>query len=129
MDNKLLSRIRALFGVVLVLSVATLVVAAVVGSESPVWVRGTIVAVIAVILLLLAGRAAAGSRGAYKRMLIMTTVAPIAVAVIVALPHDGFPVWMKIEQTVVGLLLLAAAVLAGRRGVRQAYRTPQPADR
>ncbi len=123
MDKNLHSRIRALFAAVLALSVATLVVAAVVGSDAPVWVRGTIVAVIAVVLLLLAKRAAAGSRGAYRRMLIMTTVAPIAVVVIVALPHDGFPVWMKIEQSVVGLLLLGAAVLAGRRDVRQAYRS------
>ena len=123
MDKSLHILIRALFGAVLVLSLATLGVAAVVGSDAPVWVRGTIVAVIAVVLLLLARRAAAGSRGAYRRMLIMSTVAPIAVAVIVVLPHDGFPAWMKIEQSVVGLLLLGAAVLAGRRDVRQAYRS------
>lgn len=123
MDKNLYAQLRTLFAAVLVLSVATLVVAAVVGSDTPVWVRGTIVAVIAVVLLLLAGRAAAGSRGAYRRMLIMSIVAPIAVIVIVALPHDGFPAWMKIEQSVVGLLLLGAAVLAGRRDVRQAYRS------
>ena len=123
MDNKLRVRLLSLFGAVLVLSAATLVVAAVVGSKAPVWIRGTIVAVIAVVLVLLANRAAAGSRGAYKRMLIMTIVAPIAVVAIVAIPYDGFPLWMKVEQSVVGLLLLGAAVLAGRRGVRQAYRT------
>jgi hypothetical protein len=55
-------------------------------------------------------------------MRLMTTIAPVGVAVIVALPHDGFPLWMKIEQAVVGVLLLSAAVMVGRTNVRQAYR-------
>src|SRR4051812_1963308 len=101
MDKKLHGRVRAAFAAVLALSIATLVVAAIVGSSAAVWVRGTIVVVIAAVLIALARRAFRGSRGAYRRMLIMSTVAPLAIVVIVALPHDGFPVWMKMEQTVV----------------------------
>jgi hypothetical protein len=127
MDNELYARLRALFGIVLVLSLATLATAAVIGSNSQVWVRGTIVAVIAVLLLVLARRAHAGSRGAYIRMRVMSTVAPIAVLAIVAIPHDGFPGWMKVEQGVVGALLAAAAVLLGRRSVRAAFAKSEPA--
>jgi hypothetical protein len=90
MDNVLYVRVRALFGTVLVISLVTLGLAALVGGNAAVWIRGTI-------------------------------VAAIAIVVIIALPHDGFPVWMKIEQAVVGVLLLAVAIMVGRRAVRQAY--------
>jgi hypothetical protein len=128
MDNERYVRVRALFIAVLAISVATLGVAAAVGGNPTVWVRGGIVTAIAAILTVLVRRAYAGSRGAYLRMRLMTTIAPVAVAVIVALPHDGFPVWMKAEQVVVGLLLAAAAVALYRGAVRRAYRkTAQPA--
>jgi hypothetical protein len=128
MDNERYRRVRALFGTVLALSVATLGVAAAIGGNPTVWVRGAIVTAIAAILILLAGRAYAGSRGAYLRMRLMTTIAPVAVAVIVALPHDGFPAWMKAEQVVVGLLLAGAAVALYGGAVRRAYgKTAQPA--
>jgi hypothetical protein len=118
MDNKVYERVRALFAAVLVLSVGTLGVAAVVGGGDAVWVRGVIVTVIAAVLILLARRAYQGSRGAFRRMRIMSIVAPIAIVVIVALPHDGFPVWMKAEQAVVGVLFVAVAVM-----LRRAYST------
>jgi hypothetical protein len=121
MDNVLYVRVRALFGTVLVISLVTLGLAALVGGNAAVWIRGTIVAAIAALLILLARQAFHGSRGAYLRMRLMSTVAPIAIVVIIALPHDGFPVWMKIEQAVVGVLLLAVAIMVGRRAVRQAY--------
>lgn len=121
MDNTTYGRVRALFGAVLVISVATLGVAAVVGGNAAVWVRGAIVVAIAALLVDAARRAVRGSRAGYLRMALMTSAAPLAIAVIVALPDDGFPVWMKGEQAVVGLLLLAAAVLVDRRSVRSAY--------
>lgn len=121
MDNELYGRVRALFGAVLVVSLAALGVAALVGGSAAVWVRGIIVVVISAVLIALAGRAFHGSRAAYLRMRLMSTVAPVAIVVIVALPHDGFPVWMKAEQTVVGVLLATAAVMVGRKGVRRAY--------
>ncbi len=58
------------------------------------WIRGT--SVIVITALLIVGQAGLhGSRGAYLRMRLMSTVAPLATVIIVALPHDGFPVWMK----------------------------------
>jgi hypothetical protein len=128
MDNGRYVRVRALFIAVLAISIATLGVAAAIGGNPSVWVRGGIVTAIGAILKVLAGRAYAGSRGAYLRMRLMTTIAPVAVAVIVALPHDGFPAWMKAEQVLVGLLLAAAAVALYRSAVRRAYgKTAQPA--
>jgi hypothetical protein len=124
MDNELYKRVRALFVGVLILSAATLGIAALVGGNAAVWIRGTIVIVIAAVLIALARRAFHGSRAAYLRMRLMSTVAPLAIVVIIALPHDGFPVWMKAEQAIVGVLLLAAAIMVGRRTVRQAYPRP-----
>ncbi|WP_269857099.1 hypothetical protein [Streptomyces sp. RPT161] len=121
MDNGLYRRIRALFAAVLVLSVATLGIAALIGGNAAVWVRSGIVTAIATVLIALARRAFGGSRAAYLRMRLMSTVAPLAIVIIVALPHDGFPAWMKVEQAVVGVLLLAVAVMVGRKAVRQAY--------
>jgi hypothetical protein len=65
-------------------------VAAAIGGNPTVWVRGGIVTAIAAILTVLARRAYAGSRGAYLRMRLMTTIAPVAVAVIVGLRTTAF---------------------------------------
>lgn len=122
MDNTRYGRVRALFAASLAVSIGALGVAALVGGNATVWTRGVIVTVIAALLLVLAKRAMGGSRGAYRRMRFTTTVAPVATAVVIALPHDGFPGWMKAEQAVFGILLAAAAVVVGRRSVRDAYR-------
>ncbi|MFB7191749.1 hypothetical protein ACFCZT_42170 [Streptomyces sp. NPDC056230] len=121
MDNNLYGRVRALFVTVLAISIATLGIAALIGGNAAVWIRSIIVTAIAAVLISLAGKASCGSRAAYLRMRLMSTVAPLAIVIIIALPHDGFPIWMKVEQAVVGVLLLAVAVMVGRKDVRQAY--------
>ncbi|WP_329194121.1 hypothetical protein [Streptomyces sp. NBC_01435] len=121
MDNKLYGRVRALFVAVLAISIATLGIAALIGGNAAVWIRSIIVTAIAAVLISLAGKASRGSRAAYLRMRLMSTVAPLAIVIIIALPHDGFPVWVKTEQAVVGVLLLAVAVRVGRKDVRHAY--------
>ena len=113
MDKDAYARIRTLFIAVLAISVTAVGVAAAIGGSSTVWVRGAIVTVIAAVLIGLAKRAYAGS-GAYLRMRLMTTIAPVAVVVIVVLPHDGIPRWMKAERVIVGLLLAAAAITLSR---------------
>ncbi|MFD7497704.1 hypothetical protein ACFV8T_36080 [Streptomyces sp. NPDC059832] len=121
MDNNLYGCVRALFVTVLAISIATLGIAALIGGNAAVWIRSIIVTAIAAVLISLAGKASRGSRAAYLRMRLMSTVAPLAIMIIIALPHDGFPIWMKVEQAVVGVLLLAVAVIVGRKDVRQAY--------
>jgi xanthine/uracil permease len=122
-DNELYVLIRRLFGAVTILSLLTLGIAAVVGGSFTVWVRGIIVLVIGTLLIRFAGRAYNGSRGAYRRMRLMASIAPIAIVAIIAIPHDGFPAWVKVEQALVGILLATAATMLARDRVRRAYRT------
>ncbi|GHF84204.1 cytochrome bd-type quinol oxidase subunit 2 [Amycolatopsis bartoniae] len=82
-----------------------------------VWTRAVIVLVTAVVLVLLTNRAARGSRGAFRRLRIISIVVPVAIAVIVALP-GLFPLWMRLEQGLCGLVMIAYAVVVnGRRTV------------
>ncbi|MFE3877522.1 hypothetical protein ACFXPX_24405 [Kitasatospora sp. NPDC059146] len=85
-----------------------------------VWVRGTIVLVSAAVTLLLTVRAARGSRGAFRRLRIISGVMLVAIAAIIAVP-GVFPVWMKIEQGLCGLALAGAAVLLNGRQLRTLF--------
>ncbi|MFG3254075.1 hypothetical protein [Streptomyces sp. NPDC048172] len=82
-----------------------------------VWIRGVAVAVSSLAMCLFAARAARGSRAAFRRMRIICVVMVVAIVVIVALP-GAFPVWMRVEQAVCGLLLLPVLVLTGRGRLR-----------
>lgn len=88
--------------------------------NSAVWIRGTIVAASSLLSLLFALGAARGSRRAYLRLRIVSAVMVVAVAAVIALPGT-FPLWLKIEQGVCGLLLLAVVVIVNGRGVRSAF--------
>ncbi len=124
--------IRALVGGYLVLGVVTLGVIVALRNDaaqvnSAVWTRATIVVVTAVLLIMFIGRAARGSRGAYRRLRIVSIITPVAIAVIIAVPGT-FPLWMKIEQGICGLVMIAVAVIANGshlRGVFAARRATQ----
>ncbi|MGW5721217.1 hypothetical protein ACWEVP_33920 [Amycolatopsis sp. NPDC003865] len=80
-----------------------------------VWVRATLVVASSLLTFAFARSAARGSRKGLLRLRIVSAVMLVAIAVIVALP-GLFPVWLRIEQAVCGLLLLGVVVLAhGRR--------------
>jgi hypothetical protein len=81
------------------------------------WVRSIIVVGTALILLSAARLAARGSRGAFLRLRIISIVTTVAIVVIVALPGT-FPVWLKAEQSVCGVLMLGVALLANTRPAR-----------
>ncbi|NUR88910.1 MAG: hypothetical protein HOY71_32900 [Nonomuraea sp.] len=121
MDKQDYERVRNLHVAVLAVSLAALGVAAVVGGEWPVWVRGGAVAAAAAWLVALSGQAYRGSRAAFVRIRWIATVAPFGIVLLIVAPNSGFPVWMKVEQGVVGLLLAAVALIVNRRAVRQAY--------
>jgi hypothetical protein len=117
--------IKALAGGYLIISLAA--VAAIYALRhhpaqvnSAVWTHGIIVAASAVVMFLVALRAARGSRGAFRRLRIISVVLVVAIAVIIALPGD-FPLWMKAEQGVCGLLMLGVAVLANGRHLRSLF--------
>ncbi|KIZ13671.1 hypothetical protein [Streptomyces natalensis] len=85
-----------------------------------VWIRGTLVVVSAVVMFVCAVRAARGSRPAYRRMRIISTVMVLVIAVIIALPGT-FPLWMKIEQGVCGLFLTGVVAILNGRHLRTLF--------
>ncbi|MEV1174060.1 hypothetical protein [Nonomuraea sp. NPDC049784] len=118
---------RLLTGGYLGISVLTLV-AVVLFRDDPsvvndaVWVRGTIVAVSALATFAFAVGTSRGSRRAYLRLRIISAVMVVAIVVIIALP-GLFPVWMKIEQGVCGLVLLGVVAIANGRHLRSLFAT------
>jgi hypothetical protein len=116
--------IRVLLAAYLAATVATLVVLAARHADAgfatdEAWGHAIVVLVFAALLVPAASRAAQGSRGAYRRLLIVSIVIPVVSVVLVALPHL-LPGWMRVEQAVYGVLLLVVAVLAARSPVRRA---------
>ncbi|WP_316528628.1 hypothetical protein [Kitasatospora brasiliensis] len=87
---------------------------------APVLVRGTIVVAGAALTLLLTVRAANGSRGAFRRLRILSAVMIVAIVTIIALPGT-FPVWMKVEQGACGLALAGVAVVVNGRHLRSLF--------
>ena len=85
-----------------------------------VWVRATIVVGSSLLTFLFAKQAAAGSRRGYLRLRIVSAIMLVAIVVIVALP-GAFPVWLRIEQAVCGLLLLGVVLEINRSQVRTAF--------
>jgi hypothetical protein len=120
-----LRAVRLLVGCYLAVSLLVLLVAFVLRNDADavtdaVWTRGIIMAASAVLTLGYAVHAARGSRRAYLRLRIVTAVMVMAIAVIIAVP-GAFPVWMKIEQGVCGLVLAAVIVIINGRRVRASF--------
>jgi hypothetical protein len=74
--------------------------------------------------LLFANRMAAGRRWAYVRLRVLSVVGTIGIAVLVSVPGP-YPVWMRIEQGVQGLVLLALAVVLARPAVKARFARSQ----
>ena len=104
---------KVLTGAYLVLSLGTLVAIVLLRNTGLVndaaWVRGTIVAASSALTFAFAMR---GTRRAYLRLRIVAGVMLVAIAVIIALPGT-FPLWMKVEQGICGLLLLGLRPWSG----------------
>lgn len=88
--------------------------------NSAVWTRGVIVVATALLLVGFARRAARGSRGAYRRLRIVSILTPVAIAVIIAVPGT-FPLWMKIDQGICGAVMIAVAVIANGPHLRAVF--------
>jgi uncharacterized membrane protein len=86
-----------------------------------VWSRGIAVLISAAICALVVRGAARGKRSSFLRLRLVSAISVVAVAVIVAVPGD-FPVWLKAEQAVCGVLLAAVVALVNRPAVRALYR-------
>jgi hypothetical protein len=91
-----------------------------IGIDIAVWIRCTLVLGSAILLLLFARRAAAGSRPAWVRLRIISPIVVVAVVVIVSVP--GFlPDWVRLEQAVCGALVTPVAVIVNHRRARGLY--------
>jgi hypothetical protein len=88
--------------------------------NAAVWTRGTIVVASATLTVLFARRAARGSRKGFLRLRIVSAVMLVAIVVIISLPGT-FPLWMKGEQAVCGLLLLGVALLVNGKHLRSVF--------
>lgn len=84
------------------------------------WVRASIVLVSSLLTLLFAAQAAGGSPKGYLRLRLVTAIMLVAIIVIVAIP-GAFPVWLRVEQAVCGLLLAGVVLLVNRAPVRTLF--------
>jgi hypothetical protein len=88
--------------------------------NSAVWTRGTIVVASSLLTFAFVVRAAQGSRRAFLRLRIVSAIMVAAIAAIIAVPGT-FPLWMKIEQGVCGLLLVGVVVLVNGKHLRSLF--------
>jgi hypothetical protein len=120
-----LGRVRGLVGVYLAISVLTLVGIVLLRHHvtvvtDAVWVRGSIVVASATLMSVFAARAAQGSKGAFRRLRVVSAVMVVAIVVIVAVP-GVFPVWMKVDQAVCGVVLLSVVLVVNGKHLRTAF--------
>ena len=71
--------------------------------------------------LLVANRMAAGRRWAYRRLRVLSVLGTVGIAVLVSVPGP-YPVWMRVEQGVQGLILLALAVVMAQPAIKSRFR-------
>jgi len=122
MKNDHLNTVVKLLAAVLAISAST-VIAVVLMRHDPalvtpaVWVRTPLVAASAAVLLLFARRAAAGHRGSFRRLRIISMVVLAAIIGVVAWPGT-FPAWLRVEQAVCGVFMLSVVIRTNLRAVR-----------
>jgi hypothetical protein len=117
--------IRVLVSCYLAISLAAVVVLAVLhdhpsAATQDAWVHGIIVAVTAVLMMTFALRTTGGNASAYRRLRIASGVMLAAIVVITVIPGD-FPLWMKLEGGLCGLLLLGVVIVVNGKHLRKVF--------
>ncbi|MFE0020904.1 hypothetical protein [Amycolatopsis sp. NPDC059021] len=120
-----LRTVKTLVGLYTALSLLTLVAIILLRNRADlvtdaVWIRGTIVAVTALLMFSFAIRTGQGRSRAFLRLRLVSGIMLVAIVVIIALP-GAFPTWMKIEQGVCGLLLLGVVFLVNGPRLRSVF--------
>lgn len=119
--------VRRLWWLCAAVSLIALAVAAVLAMVDPVevnwvvWLRGSVVAAASLVFVAVTRAASRGSRRAFTRMRWISILAPIGIGLIIVSPDSGYPLWMKLEQGLIGILIVAIAVLLNRRSTRAAF--------
>ncbi|GAU66168.1 hypothetical protein SSP35_02_05370 [Streptomyces sp. NBRC 110611] len=84
------------------------------------WVRCLIVVATSLLMASFVARAARGHRTSFRRLRVSSGVMVAATAVIVALP-GAFPVWLRTEQAVCGIILLGVVTKANGKVLRAVF--------
>jgi hypothetical protein len=111
------------------ISVAALLAAVVMRNDAAevnvqVWSRCAAVVASSALLFLFAVLASRGHRWAYRRLRIVSIVVPIGIIAIVISP--GYPLWMRVEQIVCGLVVIGLAVVINGRHLRGLFLSGAP---
>lgn len=123
---------RVVFTVLAVISALTVLAAIVLQQLDPdlvnwvVWVRSAFYTVGGLWLLALVRKARLrADRPSFVRLRAVCVLAPLGIAALVISPDSGYPVWMKVEQAVCGLLLAPLAVALLRPSLSREFPSPQ----
>jgi uncharacterized membrane protein (DUF485 family) len=92
--------------------------------ESATWGRLVGVLVVSALYVWRAAALRRGSRGAYRRLFLICIVGLVGIVYLVAAAQ--YPVWMRVEQILQGLVLIALLIAVSRRPVRERYAKPAP---
>ncbi|MFI0227490.1 hypothetical protein [Streptomyces lydicus] len=84
------------------------------------WVRCIIVVATSLLMTSFAARASRGHAKSFLRLRLASGIMVVAIAIIVALP-GAFPVWLRIEQAVCGLILLGVVSKANSKLLRSVF--------
>jgi hypothetical protein len=117
--------VRRLAGAYVAISVLTLVAIVLMRHNAAlvnpaVWIRASIVAASSMLMAAFVSAAARGSARAYLRLRLVSAIMVVAIVVIVSLPGT-FPVWLKIEQGVCGLILIGVVAIVNGPHLRSLF--------
>ncbi|MEV0308448.1 hypothetical protein [Nonomuraea fuscirosea] len=107
-----------------VLSAALVVATAVLQFVSPslvkpvVWIRAICVLVLSLLALRWTAWVHEGHRGACRRLLWVSVAGSVGIAVLTLLPDTPYPMWVRVEQAIQGVVLIALARTLTRPAVR-----------
>jgi hypothetical protein len=117
--------VATLVGGYLTVSVLTMVAIIVLRNDAAVvtaavWIRGTIVTASSILMSFFVWSASRGSARAYLRLRLVSAIMVIAIIVIIAVPGT-FPLWLKIEQGVCGVILIAVVSIVNGKHLRSSF--------
>jgi cobalamin synthase len=88
--------------------------------NAAVWIRAVAVVASAALMLFFADRTAKGRGGSYRRLRLVSAIMVVAIVLIIVLP-GAFPVWLKVEQGVCGLILLGVVAVVNSKPMRSVF--------
>jgi hypothetical protein len=94
--------------------------------QSATWVRLVGVLVVSGLYIWRASALRRGSRGAYRRLIWICVAGLIGIVYLIAAAQ--YPVWMRVEQVLQGVVLIALLIAVTRRPIRERFAKPPRVD-